>query len=282
MVAVQAPQVAGVLAGPAQRRVQAKVCLVDFRGLFHPALLEQQCAVGVPGGLHPPPRLVVGQCVVEFDGSPQVREGLLEKPFPIGDFTVEHGGGHREDVAGGVVEQVPRLGNAGVCRTERLALRPRLRQLSFRGMRDTLAIVQGGRRGAVQRRVVRQRLGDQVVPASEPHQDVHAQWDERLEPVRHRGRGHRQRLGSQLCGQLVGGLQSDAGLAAEHRRVDDEMQVVGSVERIEVQRALTFDEPAVGLDGGQVGGHRAVVVAAQHVDVGRHVLQVTGVGHESA
>ena len=60
------------------------------------------------------------------------------------------------------------------------------------------------------------------------------------------------------------------------------MQVVCAVERIEVQRALAFDEPAVGLHGSQVRHDRAAVVTAQHVDVAGHVLQVAGVGHQAA
>ena len=71
-------------------------------------------------------------------------------------------------------------------------------------------------------------------------------------------------------------------LPAEHRGVDHEVQVVGAVERVEVQRPFAFDELAVCRHGAQIGFHRAAVVAAQHVDVGGHVLQMAGIGHQSA
>ena len=59
VVAVQAPHVARVLARPGQRGVQPEVGGVHLGGLLDAALLEQQRAVGVPGRLHPAPRLVV-------------------------------------------------------------------------------------------------------------------------------------------------------------------------------------------------------------------------------
>ena len=89
MVAVQAPDVARMLQRPAERVVEAEVGGVDRGRLLDAALLEQQRAVGVAGRLHPAPRLVVGQRVVEFDCPPQV-----SKPrriaLAVGDFAVEH------------------------------------------------------------------------------------------------------------------------------------------------------------------------------------------------
>ena len=75
VVAVQAPDVARMLAGPGQGVIKAEVGPVDGLGLGDPALLEQQRAIGVPGRLHPAPRLVVGKPVVEIDRAAQVREG---------------------------------------------------------------------------------------------------------------------------------------------------------------------------------------------------------------
>ena len=54
------------------------------------------------------------------------------------------------------------------------------------------------------------------------------------------------------------------------------------VERIEPDPALTSDVLLVDLDRAQVGVERALVVAAQHVDVRRHVHEVAGVGDERA
>ena len=80
VVAVQAPHVARMLAGSAQRGIEAEVGGVHRGGVLDVALLEQQRAVGVPGRLHPAPRFVVGQRVVEFDRPPQLGEGLVESP----------------------------------------------------------------------------------------------------------------------------------------------------------------------------------------------------------
>src|SRR5215471_13884490 len=57
VVPVQAPDVAGVLARPGQRAVQAEIGAVHGLRLGEQALFEQQGAVGVPGGLHPAPWL---------------------------------------------------------------------------------------------------------------------------------------------------------------------------------------------------------------------------------
>lgn len=111
---------------------------------------------------------------------------------------------------------------------------------------------------------------------------MYPQRDEGLQPVGHRWGIDGQQLRDQLCRQIVGGAQRDAGLPAEHRGVDHEVQIVRAVERIEVQRPRVFDELAVGGLGGQVGLHRAAVIAAEHVEVAGHVLQMPGVGHQSA
>jgi hypothetical protein len=60
VVTVQAPDVTWMLAGPRQGMVEAQVGTVDGLGLGHHVLLEEQGPVGVPGGLHPAPWLVVG------------------------------------------------------------------------------------------------------------------------------------------------------------------------------------------------------------------------------
>ena len=61
VVAVQAPHVARMLARPGQVGIETEVGGIHLGGLLDVALLEQQRTVGVPGRLHPPPRLVVGK-----------------------------------------------------------------------------------------------------------------------------------------------------------------------------------------------------------------------------
>ena len=71
-------------------------------------------------------------------------------------------------------------------------------------------------------------------------------------------------------------------LPLEHRGVDHEVQVVRAVQRVEVQRPFAFDEPSISLHRRQIRHHRVAVVTAQHVDMGGHVLQVAGIGHQAA
>ena len=80
--------------------------------------------------------------------------------------------------------------------------------------------------------------------------------------------------------QLVGRLQRRLELAEEHRAVDREVVVVAAVDGVEVVRAREREVAAVGARGGLVPDHHVAVVAAQHVDVGRHVHEVAGVGDE--
>ena len=124
VVAVQAPDVAWVLAGPRQRVVEAQVGAVDGLGLGHHVLFQKQGTVGVPGGLHPAPRLVVGQTVVQFDRTAQVREGRVVVPPPVCQFAVQHRLGDPEDVLARVVEYGARGGYARGGGGERAALLP--------------------------------------------------------------------------------------------------------------------------------------------------------------
>src|SRR5689334_18212628 len=137
-----------MVARPVQGRVQPEVGGVHRGGLVDPALFEQQGTVGVPGGLHPPPRFVVRQCVVELDRAPQVAEGVGEIAFPVSDLTVEHGGCDGEDVEAGVVEQVAAVRDTCVGRSEGLPLGSSLGEVTFGGVGDAAAVMDG-RRGVL-------------------------------------------------------------------------------------------------------------------------------------
>src|SRR5690606_30968380 len=68
----------------------------------------------------------------------------------------------------------------------------------------------------------------------------------------------------------------------EHRAVDREVDVVGPVEGVEVHGARAGQILLVRGGGEDVVRHDAPVVAAQHLEVGRHVEQVPGVGYGAA
>src|SRR4029078_2867570 len=74
--AMQAPYIVGMLAGAAQRVVEAEIGAIDRFRLFDLALFEQKRARRMAGRLHPAPGLVIGQGVVELDGRAQMRKGL--------------------------------------------------------------------------------------------------------------------------------------------------------------------------------------------------------------
>ena len=149
-------------------------------------------------------------------------------------------------------------------------------------MGDSLGVVQHRRGRAVERRVGRQRLVDDLGPAPEAHEHVQAHRHEALGPVRHRRYLDAQQLLAERRGHLAGRLERRLDLAQEERAVDLEVVVVTAVERVEVERALALQVLAIGLDGPLVPRDDVAVAAAQHVDVRRHVLEVPGVGHEPA
>ena len=119
-------------------------------------------------------------------------------------------------------------------------------------------------------------------PAPEPDEHVHPHRHEALEPVRHGRDLHPQQVLGDRRGQLVRSLQGGLRLAEEHRAVDLEVVVVRPVQRVEVHPAPAGPELLVGLDRGVVGRHDARIVAAQHVQMRRHVPQVARVRHQVA
>src|SRR5690606_3590467 len=103
-----------------------------------------------------------------------------------------------------------------------------------------------------------------------------------LQPVRHRRALHLQQLLGDRRLQPGGGVQGGAGESGEHRAVDREVDVVGPVEGVEVHGARAGQVLLVRGGGEDVVRHDAPVVAAQHLEVGRHVEQVPGVGYGAA
>src|SRR5215470_1995002 len=76
--AVQAPDVLRMLAGAAELAVIAEIGAIDRLRLLDATLLQQQRSERMPRRLHPAPRFVVGQRVVEFDRTPQMGEAGVD------------------------------------------------------------------------------------------------------------------------------------------------------------------------------------------------------------
>ena len=55
-------------------------------------LLKQQCAQRVARGLHPAPRLIIGQVIFFIDCFTQLCKRLIKVSLPIGNLTAQHMG----------------------------------------------------------------------------------------------------------------------------------------------------------------------------------------------
>ncbi len=282
METVQGPDVARVLQRAREGAVQAEVGPVDRFRLLDPSLFEEECAVGVPGGLHPAPRLVVGEVVVQFDGAFQGGEGDVVVALAVLQFAVEHRRGDREDVGAGVVEEHAGPGDPGCGLPEEPAFRLRLGDAVGRGEGDASRVVAHRRGHRVQLGVGGHRQGQDVVPAAEADQHVDPHGEEGLQPVGHGRARHTQQLFRDGRLQLGRGPEGDLALAEEHGAVDLEVVVVRAVQGVEVHRPGPGVELLVGRDRRGVVGDHSPVVAAEHLQVRGHVQEVPGVRHQAA
>src|SRR5262245_66341923 len=108
-----------MLARTAEPAVEAEIRAVNPFGLGDSALLEQQRAERVSSRLHPAPRLVVGQRVVEFDRTSQMSEGHLVVAAPILKLAVKHRLCDLKQVPDGIVMHPPALRHPKLCLEER-------------------------------------------------------------------------------------------------------------------------------------------------------------------
>jgi hypothetical protein len=203
-------------------------------------------------------------------------------PFPVLQFAVQHGPGNLQDVLACVVEQGARVGHPGHRGRGLLLVLGSLADLPGGRVRDAFGVVQHCRGHAVQLRVGGQWRGDDVRPAAEPDQGVHLHRHEPFQPVRHQRHFDPEQFFRDGRGELVGGVQRGLRLPQEHRAVDLEVVVVRPVQRVEVHGTTQREELLVGRDRGGVRGHHPPVVAAQHVEMRRHVPQVARVRDQFA
>ena len=71
-------------------------------------------------------------------------------------------------------------------------------------------------------------------------------------------------------------------LAEKHRAVDREVEVVDDVDQVDARIVRIGEEPAVGRQRLLVIEQNVIVVPAQHVEMRRHVDEVTGIGDDLA
>jgi hypothetical protein len=70
-----------VLCAPLDGTAQPEVVAVDLLGFGDMPLIEEQGGQGMPRGMHPGPRLGVGQVVVKLDGATEVPVRLFATPL---------------------------------------------------------------------------------------------------------------------------------------------------------------------------------------------------------
>ena len=209
-------------------------------------------------------------------------EGLVIVALAVLQLTVQHGRCHPEDVPAGVVEYGARLRHPLDGGGELPAVLLSFADAAASRASHPFGVTDHRRAHAVQLRVGGQLRVDDVRPATEPDQRVHLHRREPLQPVRHRRDLHPEQFLRNRRRELVRGLQGGPRVAQEHRAVELEVVVVRSVQGVEVHRARARTELLVGGDRGGVGGHHAPVVAAQHVEMGRHMPQMARIRHQVA
>ena len=151
------------------------------------------------------------------------------------------------------------------------------------GVRHALPVGVHGGFDRTKRRFLRSlRPGrcDQVVPAAEANRDVDAHGGVAVENGGHERRAPGDQVGRGHGADPVGGVGGFAELAEKHGRVHVEMEVVAPHGGVEVLVSGIGKVPVVGGDRPLALEHRLRPVAAEDVDVGRHVLQVARVGQQ--
>jgi hypothetical protein len=73
-----------VLYAPLDRTAQPKVVAIDLLGFGDLPLIEEKSGQGMPWGMHPCPRLGVGQVVIKLDGATELPVRLFVTAFMVG------------------------------------------------------------------------------------------------------------------------------------------------------------------------------------------------------
>ena len=149
-------------------------------------------------------------------------------------------------------------------------------------MRHALGVERHRRGRAIEVGILRQLLGDDLAPLAEAHQHMLLHREIALDEIGHRRRRDAQQFLGRGVDQLLRRGDGRRVLAEEHGAVDDEVMVVAAVHRIDVEGALARQVLAVDHDGLLVVDDDVAIVAAQHVDMGRHVHEMARIGHEVA
>jgi len=138
---MQCPNVVRVPRAPLDRIAQPQVVAVDLLGLGDMPLIEEKGGQRMPRGMHPGPRLGVGQVVIKLDGATKVPIRLFVTALVIGKLSVEQGGPHGERCMGGIAQEAPAGRDALQLRVKQLALPVRGGEITHRRIGHALGIV---------------------------------------------------------------------------------------------------------------------------------------------
>jgi hypothetical protein len=86
---VQCPNVVRVLYAPLDRTGEPKVVAIDLLGFADMPLIEEKSGQGMPRGMHPCPRLRVGQVVIKLNGAAELPIRLFVTALMIGELSVQ-------------------------------------------------------------------------------------------------------------------------------------------------------------------------------------------------
>ena len=97
------------------------------------------------------------------------------------------------------------------------------------------------------------------------------------------GRGRdAQQVFRRCVDQFLGGSERWGELAKEHGTIHGEMQIMRAVHRINVKRTFTCQELPVRDYAALIIDQYIVIIAAEDIDMGRHIHQMPGIRHHVA
>ena len=236
MQAVQAPQIAQMLAGAAQGLIQSQVGPVNRFRLLQMTLLHQQSAQGVPRGLHPAPGFIIGQGVVQCHRLAQMVKGGIKVAASVFQFAVQHRLGDGQQINHGVVVHPAALWHLGLGHQEGIAGLLCCRDVAHSGIGHRLGVPHHRRGRTIELLIRRQVLLDDVLPFAKADQDMLFHRDIAFDEIRHGRRGHPEQIVRRGVDQLLRRLDGGGVLAQEHGAVDGEMIIVGPIGRVQIQR----------------------------------------------
>eukprot|EP00051_Salpingoeca_urceolata_P010951 m.134538 g.134538 ORF g.134538 m.134538 type:complete len:495 (+) comp16916_c0_seq1:397-1881(+) len=226
--------------------------------------------------LHPRPGFIVWKTIVENDGAAEGFKGSVVVLLAVLNFALQHGVGDSQDVGHGIVEENAGLDNVINRSTHQPLLVQRLRHFPTHSSGNAPPVVQQCNARAVQLTIRRKRLCQQLLPPPKPNQDMNKQRYKRLQPVGHTT--FNQKAVWDLLDEIASGLDAFVVVAGKHAAKHNKVVVVGTIQSEKRVTSKCLCRLEVGHDGLFVELHCLPIPPNLHVDVGRHVNQVTSVG----